>query len=165
MLLAAAAAALALAGFGRGSASAEQTPRAAAPPPRPAGVAPPAGPGVTDVFVKIPRGSTATVATLPGLRIVAGCDRGGFERFEIEPSAGNVGLRVTGKGDDGPIAAGGRGRGVSLNEAAPVRNRHGISTFSATRPGEPAVVGTLGYEAGVSIDGETVCAVYGKVVA
>lgn len=152
---------------GKGSAGAEQLSKAVATLARPASVVPAAGPIATNVFVKIPSDSTATIGTFPAFKIVATCNRsGGFERFQIEPLVSGVDLQVTGKGNNGPIVVGGKGgAAISLNESAPIRNERGISTFSAARPDERAVVGTLGYDAMVSIDDETVCTVYGKVVS
>jgi hypothetical protein len=118
------------------------------------------------VFVKIAPGSSATIGTFAELRVVATCGRdGGFEGFEVEPLAGRVALRVSGSGDGGQIDAAANGARLSLNEAGSTRNARGISTFSASPPGEPAVFGTLGYSDTFRFENRTVCAVYGKVAS
>lgn len=124
---------------------------------------------VTQVFVKIAKGTTATVGTFGVFKIVATCAAGGeIEKFELDPQAADVDLEAAGNGTTGPFFEREQGvepNSISLQGSGVEENPRGIVTFSASQSGGANVTGTLGFDDAAAFNKEPLCTVYGQVIS
>jgi hypothetical protein len=122
------------------------------------------GRSVTKIFAKVPPGSTQTVASIEGFKIVVACLPSGNPEIELDPQTTESDIAAMGNGT--PVGAffereqGAEPNSISLNEG----NERGLTTFSAAQSSGAVVTGSIAYNDTASFNSLNVCAVYGQVI-
>lgn len=123
---------------------------------------------ITRVFAKIPKGTTATVATIGPLTLTAECEAvsGDVEAFEVL-SAGPLADMVGGSiGNEGQSFDQESGTLNSLElDSAGKNNSRGVASFTAALADGATFSGVIGFDDTSTFEGENSCAVYGHVTS
>ena len=123
---------------------------------------------ITKVFAKIPKGSTATIATIGPLTLTAECAAvsGRVESFEVlvAPLADMVGGSIGNEGQSFD-QEGGTENSLELDDGTGENNSRGVASFTAALADGTTFSGVIGFDDTKTFQTEESCAFFGHVTS